>query len=219
MSEYFCRQIELWGDKTQESLKDKRVLIIGSGGLGSSLAFALGASGIGYIDVVDFDIVSVDNIHRQILFTLKDEGKFKADVFKSVVQSRYKGVKVTPYKMKFAEFIDQNSTKFDLILDATDNFSTRVEIDEYAKSVKTPWIYASVQAFYSQICFFKEANFKPLVKDGVKIEGLVAPIVMFAASFEANLAIRYLAGLPVKKDMLYYLDITSGELKVSKFNL
>ena len=88
MSEYFCRQIELWGDKTQESLKDKRVLIIGSGGLGSSLAFALGASGIGYIDVVDFDIVSVDNIHRQILFTLKDEGKFKADVFKSVVQSR-----------------------------------------------------------------------------------------------------------------------------------
>ena len=72
---YFHRQIQLWGEQTQRALADKRILIIGAGGLGSSLSYALGASGIGRISVVDFDTVALHNIHRQILFTLADEGK------------------------------------------------------------------------------------------------------------------------------------------------
>ncbi|MBQ9875459.1 MAG: ThiF family adenylyltransferase, partial [Campylobacter sp.] len=76
--EYFHRQIQLWGEDRQNSLKDKKILIIGSGGLGSSFAYALGSSGVGEICVVDFDTVSLHNIHRQILFSLEDEGKFKA---------------------------------------------------------------------------------------------------------------------------------------------
>ncbi|QKF64337.1 HesA/MoeB/ThiF family protein [Campylobacter corcagiensis] len=219
MSNYFHRQIQLWGEQTQNSLKHKKILIIGSGGLGSSFAYALGASGIGEIQVVDFDTVSLHNIHRQILFTLNDEGKFKADIFKSVVQSRYDGVEVITHKMKFSEFVSKNSTKFDLIFDATDNLETRSCIDKFAKNTNTPWIYASTQAFHSQVCFFDKASFKPLLKDGINPEGLAAPIVMFAASFSANLGLRYLANLDVKKDTLYYLDISSGELKVSKFSL
>lgn len=219
MSDYFHRQIQLWGKETQDSLKEKRVLIIGSGGLGSSLAYALGASGIGEIHVVDFDKVSLHNIHRQILFSLEDEGKFKVDVFKNRVESRYSDVRVTTHKIKFSEFIAKNSIKFDLILDGTDNLTTRSEIDAFSKSSNTPWIYTSTQAFHCQICFFDKAGFKPFAKDGITPEGLAAPIVMFAASFSANLALRYLAGLEVKKDIFYYLDISSGELKISKFNI
>lgn len=219
MSNYFHRQIQLWGEDTQNLLKDKKILIIGSGGLGSSFAYALGASGIGEIQVVDFDTVSLHNIHRQILFNLKDDGKFKADIFKSVVELRYGGVKVIAHKMKFSEFSSKNRTKFDLIFDATDNIETRAMIDTFAKNSNTPWIYTSTQAFHSQVCFFNKASFKPLVKQNITPEGLAAPIVMFAASFSANLGLRYLANLSVKKDTLYYLDISSGELKVSKFNL
>ena len=69
---YFHRQIQLWGEQTQRALADKRILIIGAGGLGSSLAYALGASGIGQISVVYFDTVALHNINRQILFTLAD---------------------------------------------------------------------------------------------------------------------------------------------------
>lgn len=217
--EYFHRQIDLWGEKTQNLLKTKKILIIGSGGLGSSLAFALGASGIGEIHVVDFDKVSIHNIHRQILFNLKDEGKFKVDVFKSIVEARYDGVKVVAHKMEFDEFTKKCFLKFDLILDATDNLPTRGEIAKFAKFAKTPWIYAAVQSFHGQVCFMKNASFKPFLKDGITPSGLAAPIVMFIASFEANLALRYLAGLEVKFDMLYYLDMHSGELNISKFKL
>ena len=68
MMRYFHRQVQLWGEATQESLQTKKIVIIGCGGLGSSLAYALGSSGIGEIHLVDFDDVSVHNIHRQIAF-------------------------------------------------------------------------------------------------------------------------------------------------------
>jgi len=67
---YFNRQIQLWGEATQKSLQHKKIAIIGAGGLGCTLAMALGASGIGEIHMVDFDTVSNHNIHRQIAFTL-----------------------------------------------------------------------------------------------------------------------------------------------------
>ncbi|WP_326833123.1 HesA/MoeB/ThiF family protein [Campylobacter portucalensis] len=191
--------------------------MVGSGGLGGNLALSLGASEIGEIHIVDFDKVSLHNIHRQVIFTLEDEGKFKVDVFKKVVESRFDGVKVISYLMRFSQFAKSNVTKFDLILDATDNLQTRGEISRFAKS--TPWIFAAVEEFHGQVCFIKEANFEPFVKQNLTPGGIAAPIVMFIAAFEANLAIRYLAGLEVVFDMLYYLDMHSEELKVSKFKL
>lgn len=216
---YFKRQIQLWGEKTQYLIKDKKILIVGAGGLGSSLAFALGSSGIGEIHVVDYDKVDISNIHRQILFTLNDAGKLKAKVFKSVVESRFDEVRVVPHIMKFEEFIKNNELKFDLILDATDNLETRVLIDKFAKNLSVPWIYTSVQDFFIQICFMDKSKFNAFDKRGLKPTGIACPIVMMAAAFEANLAIRYLAGLEVKKDLFYYLDITSGELKINKFKI
>ena len=75
--EYFNRQIQLWGEVTQKSLQKKKIAIIGAGGLGCTLALASGTSGIGEIHMVDFDRASNHNIHRQIAFTLDDEGKTK----------------------------------------------------------------------------------------------------------------------------------------------
>ncbi|RUM72867.1 MAG: thiamine biosynthesis protein ThiF, partial [Sulfurovum sp.] len=77
-SEYFNRQIQLWGSQVQQGLEKKKIAIIGAGGLGSTLAQALGTSGIGEIHMIDFDTVSLHNIHRQIAFTLQDEGLNKA---------------------------------------------------------------------------------------------------------------------------------------------
>ncbi|WP_298098825.1 ThiF family adenylyltransferase, partial [uncultured Campylobacter sp.] len=160
---YFHRQIQLWGEQTQRALADKRILIIGAGGLGSSLSYALGASGIGRISVVDFDTVALHNIHRQILFTLEDEGKFKADVFKSRTESRYDGVSVEVHKSRAEEFFASaidSGEKFDLILDATDNLATRAQIDAFAKQIGVPWVFASVDSWQCQVCFVQNADFK-----------------------------------------------------------
>ena len=101
--DYFKRQIQLWGEETQNSLKDKSIAIIGSGGLGCSLALALGTSGIGRIDIVDFDEVSFHNIHRQIGFKLEDEGKNKAQVVVKLIQDKNPFIDIRAFEMNLDE--------------------------------------------------------------------------------------------------------------------
>jgi adenylyltransferase/sulfurtransferase len=216
---YFNRQIELWGENTQRSLHSKKIAIIGSGGLGTTLAMALGTSGIGEIHIVDFDTVSVHNIHRQIAFTLADEEKNKAKVTVKLIESKNPFVKAVAFDMPFDDFKEMGNS-YDLILDATDNLPVRGEIDKYAKETDTPWIYASVEEFNGQVCFFDEATFQVFNISDHKPGGIAAPIVMHIGSLQANLALRYLAGLPVGKDKLYYLYFNEeGELITQKFGM
>lgn len=220
MMHYFHRQVQLWGEETQQSLQSKKIAVIGSGGLGASLAFALGASGIGEIHMVDFDTVSLHNIHRQIAFKMGDEGKFKSEVCATLIEDRCPHVKAYAHVCNFDDFI-QKSIEVDLIIDATDNLPSRGAINTYAKSKGFPWIYGSVEAFNGQVCFFENASFNELFKITQKTPaGIAAPIVMHIASLQANLALRYLAGLNVKKDYLYYLFFNEeGELVTQKFSL
>ena len=220
MMQYFHRQVQLWGEEIQTLLQSKKIAIIGAGGLGSSLAFALGASGIGEIHMVDFDEVSLHNIHRQIAFKLGDEGKNKALINTKLIEQRCPYVKAIAHECNFDEFSKKN-IEVDLIIDATDNLPTRGDINTYAKSKNTPWIYGSVEAFNGQVCFFKDSSFNDVFKITKKTPaGIAAPIVMHIASLQANLALRYLAGLSVKKDYLYYLFFNDeGELITQKFEL
>ena len=216
---YFTRQIQLWGEATQRSLQSKKIAIIGSGGLGCTLAMALGTSGIGEIHMVDFDTVSNHNIHRQIAFTLEDEGKNKAKAVVALIQSKNPFVKAVAFDMDFEDFQEMGNS-YDLILDATDNLPVREKIDKYAKETSTPWIYASVEEFNGQACFFDKANFQVFNISDHKPGGIAAPIVMHIGSLQANLALRYLAGLSVVKDKLYYLYFNDeGELITQKFGM
>ena len=216
---YFNRQIQLWGSNVQQSLQCKKIAIIGSGGLGCTLAMALGTSGIGEIHMVDFDTVSSHNIHRQIAFTLEDEGKSKAKTVVELLKHKNPFVKAVAFDMDFEAFKGMGNN-YDLILDATDNLPVRSEIDKYAKVSDTPWIYASVEEFNGQVCFFEEANFQVFNISDHKPGGIAAPIVMHIGSLQANFALRYLAGLPVIKDKLYYLYFNDdGELVTQKFGM
>jgi len=217
--DYFNRQIQLWGETTQKSLQHKKVAVIGAGGLGCTLALALGTSGIGEIHMVDFDTVSNHNIHRQIAFTLEDEGKNKAKAVCALIKAKNPFVKVVAFDMAFDDFKEMGNT-YDIILDATDNLPVRGEIDKYAKQHNTPWIYGSVEEFNGQVCFFEEANFQVFNISDHKPGGIAAPIVMHIGSLQANLALRYLAGLSVVKDKLYYLYFNEdGELITQKFGM
>ena len=220
MENYFLRQIELWGKKTQQNLQKKSILIVGCGGLGSSLAIALGSSGIGKITLVDFDKVSIHNIHRQIAFELNDVERFKADILKKKILNRFSEVEVETVIDDFKNFA-KTQKKFDLILDATDNLQIRKEIDLYAKKINSPWIYASVEEFHGQVCFFEKASFADMFQiSNHKPAGIAAPIVMLIASFSANLAMRYLTNYKISKDKLYYIYLNSeGEFNIKKFKL
>ena len=220
MRKFFHRQIELWGEEKQLNLQTKRIAVVGSGGLGSSIAFALGASGIGEIHMIDFDEVSHHNIHRQIAFKIGDEGKNKALVNVEVIQQRCPFVKAVAHNCNFKEW-SEKGIDVDLIIDATDNLPTRAEIDSYTKKKSIPWVYGSVEAFHGQVAFMEEASFGDSFKIvDKKPEGIAGAMVMHIASLQANLALRYLVGLSIKKDTLYYLFFNNdGELVTQKFGL
>lgn len=220
MMDYFHRQVQLWGEETQKSLQTKKIAIVGAGGLGSSLAFALGSSGIGEIHMIDFDEVSFHNLHRQIAFKVGDEGKNKAHINAELIEARCPFVKAIAHNCDFKTWSEKN-IEVDLIIDATDNLPTRGEINEYAKKIKMPWLYGSVEAFHGQVSFIDKSSFSDAFKIVKKTPaGITAPIVMHIASLQANIALRFLAGLNVKKDILYYLFFNEdGELITQKFGL
>jgi molybdopterin/thiamine biosynthesis adenylyltransferase len=220
MMQYFQRQVQLWGEEKQNTLQNKKIAIIGAGGLGSSLAFALGATGIGEIHIIDFDEVSLHNIHRQIAFRLGDEGKNKAKINAKIITQRSTYTKAIAHECDFLKW-SQKQIDVDLIIDATDNLPTRGDINNYAKESNTPWIYGSVEAFHGQVCFINKSSFSDAFKIITKTPaGIAAPIVMHIASLQANLALRYLIGLSVKKDLLYYLFFNEeGEMITQKFGL
>jgi len=220
MMHYFHRQVQLWGEDVQKSLQNKKIAIIGAGGLGSSLCFALGASGIGEIHIIDFDEVSLHNIHRQIAFKMGDEGKNKAKINAQIMQERSPYVKTFAHEVNFQEW-SKKDIDVDLIIDATDNLPTRAEINTYAKEKNLPWVYGSVEAFHGQVAFIDQSSFSDSFKIIQKTPaGITTAIVMHIASLQANLALRYLAGLTVKKDLLYYLFFNNeGELITQKFGL
>ena len=216
---YYHRQIQLWGEETQKTLMSKKITIVGCGGLGCSIGIALSGSGIGEIDLVDFDKVEVHNIHRQIAFDESSEGRYKSKVLKEVMQKRNSQIAINSHEISFDEY--ETALSPNLIIDATDNLQTRAKIDQYAKDIKTPWIYGSVEEFHGQVCFFDEVRFEDVLRVGdKKVKGVVAPIVMQVASFQANLALRYLARLSVAKDVLNYIFYDDvGQMKVQSFKL
>ena len=220
-NQYFNRQIQLWGLKTQKALQDRKIAIIGCGGLGCSLGIALSGSGVGQIDLVDFDTIEIHNIHRQIAFKTEDIDKNKADILQKYILERNPFLKSDSFIVDFESFTQKSKIKYDLILDATDNLEVRVKIDEFAKKNKIPWIYGSVEEFNGQVCFFKDALFESIFNISKhQVKGITAPIVMNIASAQANLAIRYLANLPIKEDYLYYYFCNKeGEFISQQFGL
>lgn len=218
-AEYFKRQIALWGEETQQSLQDKKIAIIGCGGLGSTLAITLGSSGIGTIHLVDFDTLSLHNLHRQIAYTYADEGKVKCLQLSKLLKNRYDGVSTIAHNESFESFAQKN-IELDLIIDATDNLPTRAQIDRYAKASSTPWLHGSVEGFNGYVCFFDKAPFSAFAINNRKPGGIAPPIVSFIASLQANYALRYLAGLPIQKDTYNYLYFDhQGAICHKKFDL
>jgi adenylyltransferase/sulfurtransferase len=218
--EYFKRQIELFGEEKQLKLLKKKILIVGAGGLGCSVGIGLGGSGIGEIDFVDFDEVSFSNLHRQIAFGQNDLGNFKVQTLAKRIKEKNPFVKIKTFKLKFEEFIKKQTPKYDLILDATDNLQTRKEIDKWAKSSNTPWIYASVEEWRGQVCFFEKSSFEVFANKSHSPKGIAAPMVMEVGAFEANLALRYLVNLPIQKDTLFFMYYNNkGEYILKNFKM
>jgi len=132
----------------QKRLKQARVLCIGAGGLGSPALFYLTAAGVGTIGLIDFDKVDLSNLQRQILHRTSDVGRKKTDSARERLSETNPNVKLEVHD---AQFTSENArelvSRYDLVVDGSDNFATRYLSNDVCVWAKKPNIYGSVFRF------------------------------------------------------------------------
>ena len=143
------------GMSGQKALKAASVLIVGAGGLGSPAAMYLAAAGVGRIGIVDFDVVDLTNLQRQLLHTTQDIGRPKAESARETIRDLNPQVDVQIFTSQITSgnALDILS-RYDIILDGTDNFPTRYLINDACVLLGKPNIYGSVFRFDGQVSVF-----------------------------------------------------------------
>lgn len=143
------------GYKGQKKLKSSHVLVIGIGGLGSPIAMYLAAAGVGTIGIVDSDVVDYSNLQRQILYTAVDVGKSKPYMAKERLQKMDPLCSVIVYEEMFS---DDNAERilsgYNIIVDATDNLSTRCAINRNCRKFEKTYVFGSIQNFEGAVTVF-----------------------------------------------------------------
>lgn len=157
----YSRQIALpeIGIVGQQKLQNASVLVIGAGGLGCPVLQNLAAAGVGSIGIVDGDQVEETNLHRQLLYTLKDCGKSKAITAAQAIVELNPDVNLRIFNTFFNE---QNAFEivngYDIIVDCTDTVGIRYLINDVSVHEKIPVVYASIYKFEGQVSVFNYKN-------------------------------------------------------------
>lgn len=151
--------LPMFGLEGQQKLKAARVLVVGSGGLGSPLLLYLTAAGVGLIGIADFDHIDESNLQRQVLFNTTSVGQPKVHA----AQKRLK--KLNPhvqFELHNTVVNAQNATeiidRYDLVADGTDNFPTRYLLNDTCILLGKPLVYASIFQFEGQVSVFNFTN-------------------------------------------------------------
>jgi len=143
------------GEKGQLKLKQAKVLVIGAGGLGCPVLQYLGAAGVGEIGIIDFDVIDESNLQRQILFGVDDIGKSKSETAKLKLEAQNPLIKIVAYNF---ELTNANALelfeKYDIIVDGTDNFSTRYMVNDGCVLANRPLVYGAIHKFEGQVSVF-----------------------------------------------------------------
>lgn len=230
---YFKRQTTLpeIGEAGQKLLQQAKVLVIGCGGLGSPVAVYLAASGVGELYLVDFDTVSVSNLHRQVFYKTRDIHRPKAKVLADEIKKR------TPFtKVSFAnKAVDKNSilkliSKFDLVVDATDSLPVKYLINDACVLAKKPLVYGSLYKFDGYAATFNvldengefscnlRDSFPKIATDIPNCEeaGTMNPIVGMIALLQTNEVIKLITktGKLLTNQLLIYNALENSQFKM-----
>lgn len=147
------------GLQGQKRLKKARVLLIGAGGLGSPLGLYLAAAGVGTLGLVDFDVVDVTNLQRQILHGTKDIGRPKLESARDRIADVNPHVHVETYDTRLtAANALEIVGDYDLVIDGTDNFATRYLTNDACVLLGKPNVYGSIYRFEGQVSVFATEN-------------------------------------------------------------
>lgn len=144
-----------FGLDAQKKLKAAKVLVVGSGGLGSPLLLYLAAAGVGTIGIVDFDVVDDSNLQRQVLYGVENVGTPKVEAAKKRLQQLNPHITIVTYN---TQLTSKNALEivreYDVVADGTDNFPTRYLVNDASVIAGKPNVYASIFQFEGQVAVF-----------------------------------------------------------------
>ncbi len=196
------------GGAGQSKLLSSHILLIGAGGIGCPAIQYLAAAGVGTITVVDDDVVSLSNLQRQVLYSAAQIGESKVDAAGAAVARLNPDVQFHAIKQR----VDRDTSAeilngVDVVIDGSDNFATRLLVNDLCLAAKVPLVSAAIGQFHGQIgtftgwlpdrpcyrCFVGDAH-DPDDCDDCAIQGVLGAMCGLMGSFAAVEAIRFLTG-------------------------
>jgi molybdopterin/thiamine biosynthesis adenylyltransferase/rhodanese-related sulfurtransferase len=220
------------GSAGQARLLGSKALFIGAGGLGSPAALYLAAAGVGTIGIVDFDVVDLSNLQRQILHTNDRIGERKVESARKTINALNPDVKVIPHEeMLVAGNVDRIIAGYDVIIDGTDTFETRYLLNDAAVAKNIPVVHASVFRFEGQLttfipyegpcyrCLYPTPP-PPELAPGCSVAGVLGVVPGIMGMLQANEALKVLLGIgdTLSGRLLLFdaLDTSFTELKLRR---
>jgi molybdopterin/thiamine biosynthesis adenylyltransferase len=233
--EKYSRQIILKniGILGQKKIFNSKILIIGMGGLGCPVAEFLTRSGVGSLGIVDHDLVSLSNIHRQTLYDEKDLGKLKVKAAKKKLANINPKTKINIYNFKLDKKRFKKIIKnYDYIVDGTDNFETKFLINDISLKYKKFLVTGAISKFDGHIftldfnnkknpclrCFYQEETISDDILN-CEYEGVLGTVAGIIGTMQANEVIKNI--LNIGKDLNGYiliLDFLNLNFRKVKFN-
>ncbi len=195
------------GEEGQRALKKSRVLVVGAGGLGSPVALYLAAAGVGTLGLVDFDVVDLSNLQRQIIHGSSGIGSPKIDSARDRLRDINPYVRVEAHQTRLTSANALDIARgYDLIIDGTDNFATRYLVNDTSVLLGIPNVYGSVFRFEGQAsvfgaadgpcyrCLFREPPPPDLIPSCAE-GGVLGVVPGLVGTIQATEAIKILLGL------------------------
>jgi molybdopterin/thiamine biosynthesis adenylyltransferase/rhodanese-related sulfurtransferase len=195
------------GATGQAKLLESKVLLIGAGGLGSPSALYLAAAGVGTIGIIDFDVVDLSNLQRQIIHTTDRIGEKKVDSARKAILALNPGINVIGHdEMLVADNVERIISGYDVILDGTDTFETRYLLNDAAVIAGIPVVHASVFRFEGQLTVFKPYEGPcyrclyptpppPELAPGCSVAGVLGVVPGIMGLLQANEVLKLLLGI------------------------
>ena len=224
-------QLKDFGEDGQGKLKNATVLIVGIGGLGCPTAQYLVAAGVGELHLMDGDVVELSNLQRQPIFRESDIGVNKAIAAKQRLSELNSSINIHTFEQSLTYHnITQAFHGVDLVIDCTDNFSTRYLINDMCKRLKKPWIYGSVLGYEGQFALFHNVSnelkntsnspcFRCLFPEASNVPdcnqaGVLGVLPGIIGLQQATLALKFLSGsLNLRSTFLYLYSATHFQIK------
>ncbi|MDA9801461.1 molybdopterin-synthase adenylyltransferase MoeB [Candidatus Pseudothioglobus singularis] len=216
----------------QQKIMDATVLIVGMGGLGSPTALYLAAAGVGHLIIADFDQVELSNLQRQIIHQTKDIGDDKVNSAKNKLTELNPNIKITiANELIHTGNLPDLIKGVDIVLDGTDNFESRFEINQICVEHQKPLVSAAVVRFEGQVSVFKGyEKDQPCYQCLYSIEGednescidngVLAPVAGLVGTLQALQAIKVILDLGDQLCgsllIIDALDLSFRKVKISK---